>query len=240
MNAMADQGSLRILLAAPRKSGAAHLRCLLASVYGLAVADPRGAPPSDDLDEIPEGAILATDRAFSPHLGASAERRGVNLVAIVRHPYDLFVSDYLVAQQRDQRRGAAGERAARDSAMAGKPIDDPAVLHYLESGFAAQMAWLVDWQQSGAAVVRLEDLLADPAATLHHLTERIEPVDTAGIDRALLVCPSESPVRSRPEIGRRMRVVPPDSWRDHLTPDHLRVFASMHKDALEALGYAHG
>lgn len=229
---------MRVLLAAPRKSGGAQLRCLLAAVYGLALVDPRGGPPSDELDEIPEGGIITTDRTFTPRLGVRARRRGVHVVAIVRHPCDLFLSTYLIAQQRSQRTGAAAAEAPTDSHLGGKPIDDPAVLAYLETGFADRIAWLLDWQRSGAEIVRFEDLVADPAATLRCLTGRISPVDALRIERALLICPAESPVRSRPEIGRRMRVVPPGSWREHLGPTHLNVFATKYKDPLETLGYA--
>lgn len=233
MTVARDSATLRILLAAPRKSGAAHLRCLLAAVYGLAVIDPRGAPPSDDLDELPDGAVLATDRAFSNTLGESASRQRTHLIAILRHPFDLFMSTYQVAQQRMQR----GEVHA-PTGLEGKSLADPAVRNYLETRFTEQIAWLLDWHASGALIVRYEELIADPAATFGALANRIDPVGSVQIDRALLVCPTENPVRSRPSSGRRMPEVSPGAWREILPPGIQAALMERYGDVPHQLGYA--
>ena len=237
MTAGGDGEGLRILVAAPRKSGGAQLRCMLAYVYGLGVGDARSKSLNDDAAEVPPGMVVATHQAYSPAFAASAIGSDVRLLAVVRHPYDLFTSNYLNAQHRDKRGGAASDEQTPFALLRGRPIDDLTVLGYLEDGFGEQISWLLGWQASGATLVSYERLIADPAQTLRALTEHIAPADDARVERAPLVCPAESLVRSRPGAGRRMPALAPGGWRDHLTEAHLAILRARYGDATRALGY---
>lgn len=231
-----DRNAMRIVIAA-RSGGRAQLGCMLAYLYGLGVGETRIQINGDDADDVPAGTVAATQQPFTPALGEAARRTGIDLVAIVRHPYDLFVSQYLGQQLRGKRSGASSTDPKPAVVLRDRAIDAPEVLGFLEDGFGEQVTWLLGWQGSGAAIVPYERLIEEPAGTLRYLTERIAPVEANRIERAVLVCPAEGPVRSRPGIGRRMPATPPGAWREHLTSAHLAILRARYGDAVRALGY---
>jgi hypothetical protein len=233
---------MRILIAAPRKAGNAHLRCLLATSYGLVAADPREAPASSDLQQVdawlsefPTGSVVNTDFAYAPELAEAARRHDVTLVSILRHPFDLFVSTHDVAQQRAARDRRGVEAAWQP--LVGTALDDPAVLAYASDGFAQEVRWLTDWHESGEASIRFEQLEQDPAAALAGLSQALRALDASEIARAVALCPADNVVHSRPGRGRRMPPLPAGAWRERLPAATLQLLQERYGETVTRLGY---
>lgn len=235
---------MRVLISAPRKTGSALLRCLLASAYGLNILGRRDAPSSADdaqvsswLADFPGQSIASVDYPWSTGLVDAATDRGIALVGILRHPFDLFVSNYDVAQQRAKRRKGESEDAALWPQLAGLELDDPAMLDYARDGFRSEIAWLHGWLTSGSGIVRFEELDASPAKAVESLEHQLGVVDSVTIERAVDMCPPESFIVSRPFRGRRMGNLSAGSWRDRL-PDALQATLREHyAQDVESLGY---
>ncbi len=235
---------MRVLIAAPRKSGSARLRCLLSFAYGLTSAPSRGVPDQDDfaaleewLGDLPESSIVSTDFTYLPEFRETCARHAISLVAILRHPFDLFVSTYDVAQQRSLR----GKPATRDdeiqSKLVGASLDDSVVLDYARNGFAGEVASLIGWQESDVPTIRFEQIEADPAAALADLAASLGAVDDAAIARAVALCPTGNPVHGRPERGRRMEALPPGAWQERLPEITLDVLRERFGADVRRLGY---
>jgi len=235
---------MRVLIAAPRKSGSARLRCLLSFAYGLTSAHSRGVPNQEDIDAIeawlgalPESSVVSTDFNYSPEVREACTRHAISLVAILRHPFDLLVSTYDVAQQR----ALSGKPATRDdemqSQMVGKSLDDPVVLDYARNEFTGEVASLTGWHESGVPVIRFEQIEADPAAALADLAAYLGVVDNANIARAVALCPAGNPVHGRPERGRRMEALPPGAWQERLPEITLDVLRERFTADVRRLGY---
>lgn len=220
---------MRILISAPRKSGSPRLRCLLASAYRLETLGPRDAPPEADAGQVaawltgfPEESVASVDYAWSAPLAEAAGISGVSLIAIMRHPFDLFVSNYDIAQQRAARNKDKPGDDSPWSSLAGRPLDGPDILAYARNGFSSEVAWLRGWRQSGASIVRFEQLEVDPVGAMTQLQDHLDPLERATIARSVEMCPPESFIISRPFRGRRMGNLSAGSWSDRL-PDGLKA-----------------
>jgi hypothetical protein len=238
---------MRVVIAAPRRSGGPLLRCLLGAAYHLAAVGSRDAPERDDLAaidawmaDLPEQSVTIAGFPFSPELEAIARRHDVRLVAILRHPFDLFLSNHDVAQQQAKRRRGTAENARSWGKLAGLALDDPATLAYARDDFGEDVAWMEGWQASGAPIVRYELLDADPAAVLTGIASHFGPLDSAGIARAIQLCPAENVVVSRPDRGRRMPVLPAEAWREQLPAPVLALLRDRYGAAAARLGYDAG
>jgi hypothetical protein len=240
----ADISKMRVLIAAPRKSGSALLRCLLASAYGLQTAGSRDAPDGVDLTavvawlaEIPDQCVVSTGFAHSSELAAAAARLEIALVGVLRHPFDLFVSNYDVAQQRATRGKDKHVDPGPWSQLSGRTFEDPELVAYARDGFAEEIAWLQNWQQNGAPIVRYEQLEAEPAVALGELAKRLGDLDDAGIVRAVEMCPRDGLVVSRPFRGRRMAELPSGAWRERLPVALHTTLREQYAEDIERLGY---
>ncbi len=237
---------MRVLIAAPRKSGSALLRCLLASAYDLHVVATRDAPGAagDELDvwldELPDSTIAGVGFPFSPALASTVDRIGITIVAIMRHPFDLFISNHDVAQQRAARkkdRAGEGDDELLWSRLAGRELDDPEIVSYAKTGFADEIAWLRSWRTSGVPVVDLAQLESNPAATLTALSHHIGALTGEQISHAVTMCPPESVIVSRPFRGRRMPGLPAGVWREQLPASLVEVLRDRYADQVVELGY---
>jgi len=235
---------MRVLIASPRKSGNAQLRCLLAAAYGLELIGARDAPDESNvtavdawLDSFPDRGVAHTTYRHSPRLAKKAAEHDVTLVAIVRHPFDLLVSIHEIAQHRSDKKGRQLKTEESWAPLAGLELDDPAVLSYLSDGFANEITWLKEWHDSAVPLVRFELLETDPATALAELTTVLGELDEEVIARAVAICPGESIVRSSPVRGRRMPPVPPGTWRDRLTDDQMTILRDRYGDDVRHLGY---
>lgn len=235
---------MRVLVSAPRKTGGAQLRCLIAAAYGLAALTTRDAPAEPDirqlaewLADLPRQSVANVGYPWTPWLTEAASQHGISLVAILRHPFDLFVSNYDVAQQRAARKKAKPEDDPTLASLAQMSLEDTAMLDYARDAFAAEMQWLQGWQRSGTAIVRFEHLEAEPTAALASLAEKLGPLDSATIAHAVDLCPTDNVIVSRPSRGRRMGNLSAGSWPERLPEPLLAVLRQRYSSDVELLGY---
>jgi len=235
---------MRVLIASPRKTGNAQLRCLLASAYGLELVGSRDAPDGSEVnaveswfDDFPDRGVAHTTFRHTPRLAEIAAAHHVALVAVMRHPFDLLVSIHEIAQRRSDKKGRQPDTEEPWAPLAGRELDDPVVLAYLTDGFSDEINWLKEWHDSGTPLVRFELLEADPAAALNELATALGEIDEDVVARAVAICPGESIVRSSPVRGRRMPPVPAGTWRERLSDDHLAILRDRYGDDVRHLGY---
>lgn len=237
---------MKILIAAPPKTGNSWLKCLLASIYGLDWLTHESVPEGTDPEEFktwveaggfPENGVFHHHYDFSETLCDVAEANGIRIATILRDPYDTFVSRYFFTQA--QADNPKREKNQSHDAMIGKPIDSPESLDYLAHGFANTLDKGIEWLESGrSVVVRYENLHADPMAELTRATNAIQPVPPERIAKAIEACQAENLLQTRKGLKRRIRSATVGDWRNHLTEEHLRIFRDVHAGRIRALGYA--
>jgi hypothetical protein len=122
--------------------------------------------------------------------------------------------------------------------MVGKPIDDPLILEYLADGYGQQIQRAHEWVHSGRAiVVRYEDLHRDPVEALTRVTNQIEPVDTARIEKAVEACSVDNMRKMSKRMSQHVRAAKVGDSRDKLGEPHLKIFREKYSDLLTSLGY---
>lgn len=232
---------MRVIISAPRKSGGAQLRCLLSMAYDLK-APPASAPAGAGVAATAEWVAGLPDRSVStcdlpfPTLEAAAAQSGVHIVGIIRHPFDLFLSNFDVAQQRAAR-GREDEGAGFAwSILSGEELESDVTQSYAASGFASEVSALLDWHVAGGAV-RYEDILVAPESVLRALSPALGPLSPDEIVHAAALCPAENVVASRPGRGRRMPSLPPGAWRERLPPPLLATLRTVYGAEVARLGY---
>jgi hypothetical protein len=235
---------MRVLIASPRKTGNAQLRCLLASAYGLELIGSRDAPDGSDLDTIgpwleslPDRGVAHTSFRHSPELLTLLAEKGVSPIAVLRHPFDLLVSIHEIAQRRSSKKGRQLQESDPWSSLAGRDLGDAKVMEYAVDGFSNEIGWLMGWHDSGVPLVRFEQLEADPSEALAHLATALGHLDDDQIARAVENCPAENLIWSSPVLGRRMPPVPAGAWRERLTDVQLSVLRERYGDDVRKLGY---
>jgi hypothetical protein len=233
--------NLRIVVAAPPKTGNMWIKCLLASIYDLqwlpSASIPRDSSPEAFRELVeggtfPRGSIFHRHYAYSSEFCRAAETASVHIVTIIRDPYDLFVSMYFHAQNFPDR----AQRENRPlAAVIGKPLDHPDVLGYLGRDFGASLEMANGWIQSGRSIlIRYEDLHRDPVAALMRATDRIRAVPRAVIERAIEACRAD---QMRQRMPKHVRAATVGDSKQRLGPEHLAVFRERHADLIRALGY---
>lgn len=238
---------MRIVIAAPPKTGNSWLRCLFAAAYDLQwLRDaPDGAQPAAlaawaAAGRFPDGSLFHRHYDHSPELVAVAAQIPAHLATILRDPYDMFVSLYFFVQAQAQPDDGATPRATdrEAGAMVGKPLDHPDVLAFLADGFAKSLRKGIDWLDSGQSVVlRYEALHADPVAELTRATAQIAPLPPEKIAAAIAACQADTLLKSRRGLAKRIRTATVGDWRNHLTDPHLAIFRDRHAAAIRHLGY---
>lgn len=242
---------MRIIVASPPRFGNHWVRCLLGRVYGLELRAGVSKPARSYQDfaadveagEFPDGTILHIHARYNRRLVAQFEELPAHLVTVVRDPYDAFVSYYEWVQSRYanrvRREGDSGDLEERPRhAMFDREIDDPEVLDYLGKGYAPILQRAVGWLHSGrAAVVRFEDLNADPAGELARLTGLIEPVSRARIEEAVEFCRLENVKQRQVNLANTVRHGRVGESHARLGTEHLRIMREMHGELVASLGY---
>jgi hypothetical protein len=196
---------------------------------------PQQADISVWIAELPEGSVSTCDLPLST-LSAPAHGSDVHLIGVIRHPFDLFVSNFDVAQQR----AARGHKDAIDGpawgVLAGTDLSGEIALRYADQAFADEVSALREWSASGGAV-KFEDLLVDPAAVLTSLSPILGLLPDEAINHAVSLCPAENVVVSRPGQGRRMPALPPGAWRERLPADLMAFLRARYSGGVNELGY---
>jgi hypothetical protein len=236
---------VRILVAAPPKTGNMWMKCLLGTIYDLRWLKPAEQPAVASLPAFREwvaaggfadGTIYHQHYDFAAEICDIAEAIPAHLVTLVRDPYDAFVSSYFTMQQHH----ADGNRKQRRlTALMGKPLDDPAVVDFLRAGgYRNNLKKACDWLECGRAhAVRYERLHADPIGELTRLTKAIQPVPAATIARAVEACSAENMRRRSRGMAKHVRAAKPDDARRRLTEAHYAAFREAYADFVRRLGY---
>jgi hypothetical protein len=225
------------------------IKCLLSRIYDLQWLIGTDTPDTN-IDEFiqfvadghfPDNTIFHQHCRYKPRLCDAVDAAPAHLVTIVRDPYDAFVSMFHWIQSRsayDEQRGRVRPKARPRDAMVGKAIDDPVILAYLSTGFGEQIKRADEWIHSGRAiVVRYEDLHRDPVAALTQVTNQIEPVDPARIERAIEACSVENMRKMSKKMVLHVRKAKVGDSRDTLGEPHLQIFRDQYADLLTSLGY---
>lgn len=239
---------MRIVIAAPPKSGNSWVKCLLASIYDLewlrGEESPASAAPAAfiawaERGDFPDNSIFHQHYDYSDELAAAAAKVPAHLVTIIRDPYDAIVSLYFFVQAQ-----AEGEherdrlQRRRTNPIVGKPLDDPAVIDYLDTRLGSLLGKAVAWVESGRSViVRYEELHRDPVAELTRATGAIAPASSARIARAITACEADAMRQAIPGLHKRIRSATVGDGRKHLGEAHLRRFRQRYGDRIRALGY---
>lgn len=232
---------MRIVLISPPKSGASRLRCLLGITYGLRSADSRGAPTSGGPDQIadwlktlPDDSITHADLRFHPMLPRTAADLGVTVFAIVRHPFDLFISNQDVRSNRERR--AKHRRGTRDAA---ENMSSPALTRQRKTLeiFASDLQALVDWSEAANAAIRFEDILERPEVVLTTISSVSGFLGAGQISHAIELCPATQRIISSGNRGVRMAEVIPGTWLSGIEPSTLTELQNTFASAVIKLGY---
>lgn len=234
-------GGMRLVISAPRKTGGAQFRCLLSMAYDLK-APPTPAPTAGDaaivgewMSDLPENSVSTCDLPVST-LSTAAAGRGVQLIGVFRHPFDLFVSNFDVAQQRAARGREDNETDSAWIVLTGEDLESEATQAYAISDFSREVRALRD-SASAEIAVRYEDLLVEPEAVLQSVSPTLGSLTAEQIRHAVSLCPAENVVASRPGKGRRMPALPPGAWRERLPVGLLERLRELYSGDVTALGY---
>jgi hypothetical protein len=240
---------MRIVISSPPKMGNKWIKCLLSRVYDLKWVIGEDSPDTNierfelfiSEGRFPDNTIFHQHCKYKPKICDVIDEIPAHLVTIVRDPYDAFVSMYHWIQTRtdyDRERGRVRKKERPRDAMVGKPIDDPLILEYLADGYGQQIQRAHEWVHSGRAiVVRYEDLHRDPVEALTRVTNQIEPVDVARIEKAVEACSVDNMRKMSKRMSQHVRAAKVGDSRDKLSEPHLKIFREKYSDLLMSLGY---
>ena len=238
---------MRLLVAAPPKTGNVWFEHLVSVAYGLQWI--RQAPPVDywksegagGLREVLASGVFPVDAVCHQHFGPSAELLAIAaewdiaLATTLRHPYDQFVSWYWYIQRFPDAFRAANDPGA---AAIDKPLDDPIVLDLLATRFGRFIDQGVAWLESGRSlIVRYDALHESPADVVEQAGRLIGRVPVVPVEEAIARSNADAMRRQSPDLQLHVRSARTGDWRDHLTEPHLEVFRTVHRTRIERLGY---
>lgn len=236
---------MRILVAAPPKTGNMWVKCLLGRTYGLRQLLPRETPRQATLQHFakwvadgnfPEGTIYHQHYDFSEQLCDITDGIPAQIVTLVRDPYDAFVSTYYTLQQHFEE---DNKKKRKLVALMGKPLDSPEVVDFLrDGGYRNNLIKARDWMTCGRAVViRYEDLHRDPVATLERAVGEIAPATHEQVVSAVEQCKAENMRQQSPGMEKHVREAKPGDARQKLNAEHYAAFREAYADLITELGY---
>lgn len=239
---------MRIVIAAPPKAGNSWVKCLLATMYDLAWLRGDQTPERPDFEAFrtwaergafPDNSIYHQHYPYSEELARTVEAVPAHLVTIIRDPYDAMVSLYYFVQaQASASEGRDRLQHMRSNPIAGKAIDDPESIDYLDANLGPYLDRAREWVESGRSVVlRYEELHRDPLAELTRATDQIRPLPAERITAAIDACQADTLRSAQRGLRKRIRTATVGDWRNHLTEAHLARFTERHGDVIRSLGY---
>jgi hypothetical protein len=239
---------MRLLIAAPPKTGNVWLEKLCSVAFGLrwlrevpAVdywnsTDPDGLDGFLESGRFPETAVCHQHFWPSTTLFTLAKSWDIKIATTLRDPYDQFVSWYWYVQRFPEAFEAAGDPG---TAVIGKSIDDEAVLDFLGSRFGRFLDQGLAWLESGQSlIVRYEDLHVRPTEILSRVESRFDLKPSAATGEAVHGASAEKLREESPSLRLHVRAACVGDWKNHLTEAHLGVFRQRHRSRIERLGYA--
>jgi hypothetical protein len=235
---------VRILIAAPPKTGNMWLKCMLGLIYELEWVNQAELPRPNliafkewvERGGFPDGTIFHQHYRYSDEFCSAVEAVPAHLVTIIRDPYDAFVSTYFTIQQR----AAEGTLSkSRSAVLAGKTLHHPDLLTYLENGlYRGNLRRADEWLHSGRAVVlRYEDLIHDPMGALTRAADQIAATTPERIARAIEACSAENMRQRGGGMAKHVRTATVGDSKNYLGEEHLRIFRERYADLIRRLGY---
>lgn len=235
---------MRIIVAGPPKTGNVWIENILATIYQLNILRPPNVPlhsHTNLLREFIRDGKFRDDTIFHQHFSPSVEffelvaSVNCHVVTTIRNPYDVFVSLFYYVQTFKVAYLKSSDAAC---ALVDKDITHPDTLEYLATHFSDHVSKAIAWVDSKRSLlIRYEDLHEKPLEVVKHLTDQIQPVDSALITRALKQCEADQMRKSDPGLAKHIRSGRMADWPNHLTEAHLAVFESYYADAIAKLGY---
>ncbi len=227
---------LRIAIVATPRSGNTWLRHLLSSLYELeniVIDRPEELP----VDRLPARCVIQLHWSAEPGLIRRFQEHQITPVTIARHPCDVLVSILHFSTTWPNTALWCGGHCGDESSIAGRL---PASSEFLRYAIGPRARHLLEvspgWWQSGAACcVRYESLVANTAAELRRLADRLEPVDDESIQQAVRENSMEylqSLVHNQHYWRGR-----PGAWREFLPEATAREIIAAHGDLFEVTGY---
>ena len=239
---------MRLLIAAPPKTGNVWLEKLCCEAYGLRwltevppldywnSMDPDGLDGFLESGRFPDAAVCHQHFFPSTTLSSLAKSWDIKIATTLRDPYDQFVSWYWYVQRFSQSFVAVDDPGV---AVIGKSIDDRAVMEFLDARFGRFLDQGLAWLESGQSeIVRYEELHARPAEVLNRLETRFDLTPIAASDEAIRGASAEKLREEGPTLRLHVRAARVGDWKNHLTEAHLDVFRERHRSRIERLGYA--
>lgn len=236
---------MRIVVISSPKAGNVWLKCLLGRIYDLAWVPKEETPATKPAavrtwvagGGFPDQSIFHQHVKFSTAYADAIEATPATIVTILRDPYDIFVSLHTWVESRATH-GTLQAKARPRDVLAGKQIDDPAVMAFLADEFGALLARGHGWLHSRRSiVVRYEELHRDPVAELTRATEQIAPVAPERITAASDACRADTMRSTSEELARHIPSATVGASRQRLTDAHLALFREHHADQIRSLGY---
>ncbi len=234
---------MRIIVASPAKTGNVWIKNLLAKTYDLTILRKVPAITPAALAEHIEKGLFPANSIFHQHFRPVkrffelADSVGAHLVTTIRHPYDVFISQYYYVQNFSELFVPGSQLHF----MIGKPIDHPEIIAYLQRtdrGFGDRILQAVNWLESGRSIVtRYEDLVADTPLELERISAQIKPVHAKKIGKAVDASRADKMRRKNRTLATHIRKGTSGDWRNHLTAAHLEAINSAHGQLIERLGY---
>ena len=176
---------------------------LLASAYGLELIGSRDAPDGSEvnaveswLEDFPNRCVAHTSFHYCPSWQRCWQPMGFRPSP--------FCDTHLTCSFRSARSPNAGRakkwtltaRGRSLGPLAGRDLDDPAVMEYVIDGFSDEITWLKGWHDGGVPIVRFELLEAAPSRVLAQLATALGQLYDDQIMHAVEMCPAENLVRA--------------------------------------------
>jgi Sulfotransferase domain len=238
---------MRILVAAPPKTGNVWLEKMFSLNYGLQwirsspAYDYWGtrdtAPLADFIASgtYPHGSVCHQHYWPSDPLFQIAQDNEIRLATTLRDPYDQFVSWYFYIQNFSDAFVAANDPGQR---AIGKPIGHVDVLDLLSHEFGVFLDQGIAWLESGRSlIVRYEQLHSAPEAVLAASKEYLSLTPARTMADAIAGASVDNMRLEGPDLKRHIRTGRAGAWSEHLTGSHREIFLSRHGERLERLGY---
>jgi hypothetical protein len=233
---------MRILIAGPPKTGNVWIKHILAGVFDLSMLDTVPGGSAAALSEFIAHDDFADNSIFHQHfhpepaLFDAMSEVAPHVVTTLRNPYDTFVSLYYFAQRHPS---AFADKTHPVNMLVGKPLDHPDVYSYLQVQYRGNLMLADAWVQCKRShLVRYEDLLKDPCATVAELAAKMhENPSPRLIKKHVDLCSAKRLKKRGGYWEVHIRTATSGDWKTVLGNEHLRILRDNHADLIESTGY---
>lgn len=234
---------LQILIASSPKMGNNWLSLLLANIYRIPQIPIRpGANPRDlsrwilgpENIDIPSENFVGHEHLYpNEKLIRQLAESGVNVITVMRHPADAFVSLYHYVN-----RATNLSTIKINDHLVGKDIDDESVYVFLEKYFHPVIIASLSWLATDATIsVRYEDLKFNIKSTLTDLTRKLCPASEQRIDEAIAFCTIENMRKLTGGLKALCRKGTVGEWKTVLNERHVELMKN-YSDEIARMGYS--